>query len=264
MNLLFKIDSKKTKLKSSLFCLLSCFLSLCPIQGNAQSREIENDISSQIDENEIGDLEARCGRRRRRVGPTGPTGPAGPAGIPGATGLAGSGAIIPYASGLPVALTTVLGGLANTNATMGFGNSTDGILLIGGLIDLSGSAGLNLDHAFSMPVDGTITSISAYFSTAAGVSLIGSTVSITAQLYSSTTPDNLFSPIPGATVTLAPGFTGLVTLGTTSNGITTGLSIPVTAQTRLLMVFSPAVTGGIDIATTILGYGSGGVSIVSP
>jgi BclB C-terminal domain-containing protein len=112
-----------------------------------------------------------------------------------------------------------------------------------------------------MPRDGTITALAAYYSLSAALSLIGSTVTVTAQLYSSTTPNNIFTAVPGATVTLAPSLTGLVTIGTVLSGLTTGLAIPVTAGTRLLLVFTPAVTAGLDIATAIAGSASAGLSI---
>jgi superfamily II helicase len=50
-------------------------------------------------------------------------------------------------------------------------------------------------------------------------------------------------------------------LGTISNGITTGLNIPVAPQTRLLMVFS-ATAAGTTLITTVAGYASAGVNIV--
>ncbi len=78
-----------------------------------------------------------------------------------------------------------------------------------------------MNFAFSVPRAGTITSIAAYFSTTLALSLLGTTVTITAQLYSSTTPNNIFTAIPGASVTLAPPLTGVLALGTISNGITT-------------------------------------------
>ena len=112
-----------------------------------------------------------------------------------------------------------------------------------------------------MPRDGTITSLAAYYSVAAEASLVGSTVTITAQMYSSPTPNNVFAPIAGASVVLAPPLTGAVAIGTISSGITTGLSIPVTAGTRLLLVFTATVTGGIDVATILTGFASGGLSI---
>ncbi|WP_325765956.1 MULTISPECIES: hypothetical protein [Bacillus cereus group] len=85
-------------------------------------------------------------------------------------------------------------------------------------------------------------------------------MTITAQLYSFTTPDNIFTPIPGASVTLAPALIGVVALGTISNGITTRLSIPVTAKIRLLLVFS-ATFVGLSLIKTITGYASEGVRI---
>ncbi|WP_415640085.1 exosporium glycoprotein BclB-related protein, partial [Paenibacillus taichungensis] len=194
-------------------------------------------------------------------GTTGATGATGTAGATGATGAAGSGAIIPYASGLPVALTTVLGGLLNTSSLVGFGNNATGISVNGGIIDLTGAAGTLLNFAFSASRAGTITSLAAYFSTTAGLSLVGSTVTITAQLYHSTTPNNSFTAVPGAVVTLAPPLTGILSLGTISSGLTTGLSIPVAAGDRLLMVFSASVTAGIDVASTIAGYASGSLTI---
>ncbi len=128
---------------------------------------------------------------------------------------------------------------------------------VAGVIDITGL----FDTSFSMPRDGVISSISAYFSISAALSLVGSSVTITAQLYSSSTPDDTFTAISGAAVTLAPALTGLVAIGDKVNSTVTGLSIPVTNETRLLMVFSAAVTAGIDIATVITGFASAGLSL---
>ncbi|WP_330999687.1 exosporium glycoprotein BclB-related protein, partial [Bacillus amyloliquefaciens] len=171
------------------------------------------------------------------------------------------GAIIPFASGLPTAVTTIAGGLIGTVSLVGFGNSVTGVSVGGGgAIDLTGAGGTLLNFAFSVPRSGTITSIAAYFSTTAALSLVGSTVTITAQLYSSTVPNNTFTPIPGASVTLAPPLTGVLSIGSISNGITTGLNIAVTPQTRLLMVFSATATG-LSLINTVAGYASAGVTI---
>lgn len=196
-------------------------------------------------------------------GPTGPTGPTGLQGPQGLQGVAGSSAIIPYASGLPVTLTIIAGGLVGTTALVGFGNSANGVSILGGTIDLSGAsivAGTPINMAFSAPRDGTITAISAYFSVTTALSITGTTVTITAQLYRSTTPNNTFTAVPGAVVTLAPALTGLLAIGASSNGLITGLNIPVTSQTRLLLVFSATATG-LSLAQTIIGYASGGVAI---
>ncbi|MGG7323814.1 exosporium glycoprotein BclB-related protein [Clostridium baratii] len=192
------------------------------------------------------------------VGPTGATGAQGLIGPTGATGVAGSSAIIPYASGLPVSLTTVVGGLVGTTSLVGFGNSATGVNIVGGVIDLTGAAGTLLNMSFSVPRAGTITSIAAYFSITAGLSLIGSTITIKAQLYQSTTSDNKFSAVLGAEVNLT--LTDTITLGAVRHGITTGLNIQVQPQTRLLLVFS-ATASGLSLVNTVAGYASAGVSI---
>ena len=185
------------------------------------------------------------------TGATGPTGPTGP------TGSAGEGAIIPFASGIPVALTTVFGGLLNTSSAIGFGSNLPGISAASGTISLLGLT----NFAFSVPRDGVITSLAGYLSITAGLSLIGSTVTVSAQLFESTTPDDIFVEVPGAVVTLTPPLTGLISIGDVSSGVTTGLNIPVTAGTRLLLIFSAEVTGGLDLAATIAGYASAGLGI---
>jgi BclB C-terminal domain-containing protein len=111
-----------------------------------------------------------------------------------------------------------------------------------------------------MPRDGTITSMSAYFSSTTALALIGTTITVTEQLYCSTTPDNVFTAVPGANVTLAPSLTGIIAIGTIANGITTGLSIPVTAQSRCVPVFSVSAAG-ITLVNTVEGYVSGGLVI---
>lgn len=195
------------------------------------------------------------------TGATGATGIAGVTGSTGVTGATGSGAIIPFASGGPAILTTVAGGLVGTTSLIGFGSSATGISILGGTIDLTGTVvGPLINFAFSAPRDGLITSIAAYFSTTAALTLVGSTVTITAQLFSSPAPNNAFTAVPGALVTLAPPLTGLIALGSISNGITTGLAIPVTAETRLLLVFSATATG-LTLLNTVVGYASGGVNI---
>ncbi|KTS80209.1 hypothetical protein NS115_21065, partial [Paenibacillus jamilae] len=195
------------------------------------------------------------------AGATGATGVGGATGATGVTGATGSGAIIPFASGGPAILTTVLGGLVGTTSLIGFGSSATGIGLVNGVIDLTGTlVGPLINFAFSVPRGGVITSITGYFSTTAALTLLGSSVSITAQLFSSPTPNNTFIAVPGATVTLTPPLTDIVALGTTSSGIATGLAIPVTAQTRLLMVFSATATG-VSLVNTVVGYASAGVTI---
>ena len=157
-------------------------------------------------------------------------------------------------------LTSIAGGIAGTPAFIGFGTSAEGLTVLGATIDLTGGPGIAINEAFSAPRDGTITSMAAYFSTTVALALVGTTITITAQLYESTTPDNTFSPVAGTAVSLAPALTGVLGSGTMSNGIVTGLNIPVTAESRYLMVFSIAATG-VSLINTVAGYASAGLTI---
>lgn len=60
--------------------------------------------------------------------------PTGPTGAAGAAGHAGDGSIIPFASGTPVALSTVWGGLLSTSSLFGFGLTLPCVSLIGSTV----------------------------------------------------------------------------------------------------------------------------------
>jgi len=88
--------------------------------------------------------------------------------------LACTGAVIPFASGLPTALTTVAGELAGLPAFVGFGSSAQGLTLLGTTIDITNASGTLSNFAFQVPRAGIITSFSAFFSTTLALSLVGS------------------------------------------------------------------------------------------
>jgi hypothetical protein len=56
-------------------------------------------------------------------------------------------------------------------------------------------------------------------------------------------------------VTAAPSLTGVDAIGTISNGMTTGLSIPVTAGTRGVIVVS-VTAAGVSLINTVPMYAS--------
>lgn len=173
----------------------------------------------------------------------------------GSDGPAAPGSIIPFASGTAVTMTSLPFG-PGTVATVGMGSSASDNVQVGSTLDLTQSA----NNAFIMPRDGTITSLAGSFSSTIASSLIGTSLSVTAQLYSAPAGLNIFNPIPGATVTLDPALTGIAPIGTVATGVSSGLSIPVVAGTRLLLVYSISATG-ITLVNTISGYVSGGVGI---
>nr|WP_302600734.1 exosporium glycoprotein BclB-related protein [uncultured Acetatifactor sp.] len=155
------------------------------------------------------------------------------------------------------------GGLVGLPAFVGFGSSAQGLTALGATIDITNASGTLSNFAFQVPRAGTITSFSAFFSTTAALSLIGSTAVVTAQIYQSTTPNNVFSPIAGTLINLTPSLTGVISIGTLLNGSLTGLSIPVTARTRLMLVLS-ASASGLTLLNTIVGYASAGSGITCP
>lgn len=193
-------------------------------------------------------------------GDVGPQGPQGEAGPQGAQGVPGAGAIIPFASGLPIALTTVAGGLVGLPAFVGFGSSAQGVSILGSTIDITNPAGTLTNFAFQTGRDGVITGLNAFFSTTAALSIVGSTITVRAQLYASATPDNVFTPIAGTLINLTPPLTGVISIGDISTGSVSGLNIPVTAETRLMLVFSATATG-ISLLNTAVGYASAGLAI---
>lgn len=193
------------------------------------------------------------------TGPTGPTGAAGVAGAAGPTGPTGASAIIPLASGLPVTLTTIAGGLVGTSAFIGFGSSAPGLTIVGGTINLTNPAGTATNFAFSMPRAGTLDTIDAFFSTTIALGFIGTTVSIQAQVFAAPVGSNIFTSV--ASVTLAPSLTGPIAIGTTSTGTASGLGIALATGDRVMVVFTATATG-LSLANVVTGYASAGLSIL--
>ena len=136
---------------------------------------------------------------------------------------------------------------------IGFGDSTQALVVLGAAINITGLT----NFAFSMPRDGTITSLAAYLSATAALTLVAP-LTYTVQLYSSAAPSEVFAPVAGAAVSIV--IPGTIAVGDTFNGIVTGLSIPVTAQTRLLLVTS-ATGGGLTLGGTVVGSVSAGLGI---
>jgi BclB C-terminal domain-containing protein len=193
-------------------------------------------------------------------GSQGIEGPPGPQGDPGPVGPEGGGTIVYAASsGEPVALTTIAGGLAGQVAVLPLdGDQAGTAQLTGPMLDQTGGPG-QIVPAQTFPTDETIQSITLFTSTTSALSLVGTTVTVTAQLYTSSTPDNTFTPVPGAIVTAAPALTGVDAIGTISNGIATGLSIPVTVGTRGVIVVS-ATAAGIGLVNTVPIYAGASIS----
>lgn len=189
------------------------------------------------------------------IGPTGTQGEQGIQGPTGANGINGAGAIIPYASGTPVTLTSLVGGLVGLPAVVGFGENLPLLSVLETTIDLTGLT----DLTFIAPRDGIITELSVFFSTAVALSVIGSDITITAQLFSANPASNILTQVPESVVNLSPVLSGTISIGDIAV-VNAPLNIPVTAGTRLALVLSISVSG-VAIATELVGTVSGGLSI---
>jgi BclB C-terminal domain-containing protein len=170
-----------------------------------------------------------------------------------------SASIIPFASGGPITLVTSPPNLEQKLAAIAFGNNASVVASpTTGDIILTPTT---LNMAFSMPRFGIISSIAAYFSITSDVTIpTGSTVTVRAQLYESTAPNDTFTPIAGTLVTLVPSFSGSLIPGNRAHAILSNLRIPVRPETRLLLVFS-AVASPNTTQVTLIGQASAGISI---
>lgn len=110
-----------------------------------------------------------------------------------------------------------------------------------------------------VPRDGTISSISAFFSSTIAAALVGTALEIKAELYSALPADNVLSLIPGSTAVLTPALTGIISIGDSAT-ITQPLNIPVTAGTRLALVMSITSTG-VELISLVTGTVNAGLGI---
>jgi BclB C-terminal domain-containing protein len=136
--------------------------------------------------------------------------------------------------------------------------STPGVSVLGNTITLNLASGLATNLAFSVPRDGTITALSATFTATAGLSLAVGDTYIKAELWKAPADSNTFTPT-GASVDLGP--TGAIAIGSTYDGITSGLDIPVKAGEQLLLVVSAYNDSILALASAFAGYLSAGAAI---
>jgi hypothetical protein len=112
------------------------------------------------------------------------------------------------------------------------------------------------DPAQIFPINETITSIVLFGSLTSGLILpSGTALSVTAQLFTAPHGSNVFTAVPGATVVGAPALTGVLPEGTTFTGQANSLSIPVTSQSRGLIVISVSAPGGLGIQSVNANFG---------
>ncbi|MEG0314030.1 MAG: exosporium glycoprotein BclB-related protein [Erysipelotrichaceae bacterium] len=183
------------------------------------------------------------------MGPAGATGPVGPMGPVGST------IIVPFASGMPIKLSTK--DCDDTNAFLGFGNSCKGIPTVGQQIDMNQGCGCAVNMAFSIPRTAKITSISAYFSSTCNANLSNTVAIIEAAIYIANA-NNVFTLAPTSVLNLTPALTGIIQKGTNCMGIANNLNITLNPMDRILLVFSIAANSSAT-NINIEGFASAGI-----
>lgn len=159
-------------------------------------------------------------------------------------------------------MTTVLGGLGGKFAILpmqGYGGANS-VGLLNPTVDLLNEASVGVGQI--APRDMTVTDIRGSFALSSAVTLVGSTATIALQMYSAPEGTNTYTPVAGAVCTMAPAFTGLLAIGSSTDCATTGLSIPIDAGTKLVLIGTAQITAGIDVATTFVGAFNTGVAAV--
>lgn len=181
-------------------------------------------------------------------GPVGPAGPMGPPGDPGPIGMdgapgpmgpqgpagAGGGSIIPFSSGTPTQLSTTTTGVSVNALAVGLG----GVGLVP--VDDYMINAVPATQVTIVPRDGRITALSAYAVPTTALTLIGTVIEISAKIFVS---DSVSVPFYlEQTLILTPGFTGIAPLGQFVLEHTP-VDIPVSAGSRVMIVFSATSTG---------------------
>ncbi len=178
-------------------------------------------------------------------------------GTQGQDGAQGFGfSVLTFASNTSLTLTTILGGLVGFGGIVGNCGSALTPSLLGITVNLTGGPSI----AGSIPDAGTLITLCAYFSTTVVLNLLASSVTVFAQIWTSSAPNNDFTAV-GNPVALSPALSGnAISIGTRAKARVTGLSIPITPETRIFLMFTCTATG-ISLVNNIPGYFSGGVTI---
>ncbi|MGL5415439.1 MAG: exosporium glycoprotein BclB-related protein, partial [Clostridium sp.] len=193
-------------------------------------------------------------------GPIGATGATGTCTCgTGTTGTTFAGSIIPYASGVVKGSASAQSGNGEPffGTLLGFGGSQASINISNGQITSYYGSGI-YSFAYSMPRDGCLTDISGYFTNEFAMALGTSTITLEGQVWASTQPNDVFRPVPGATVQLAPVMTGNVAAQSTYSGVE-HLETPICfkAGDRILYIFTARGTGPLGSVAVYGNFGGG-------
>jgi BclB C-terminal domain-containing protein len=155
-------------------------------------------------------------------------------------------------------LTSLLGNVAGIGGVLGLSNAAPTVSLLNSFItlDLTTGPAVLPGLALSNPYGSTIIdTIALFFTVIAAVQTTPST--IRAQIWTSPTPNNSFTAI-GPITSLTPAVPGVITVGSVHHMLASGLNLPLTAETRIVIVFS--ITNALVASVT--GYPSASIGFL--
>ena len=170
-----------------------------------------------------------------------------------AQGASNAGAIVPFASGIPVDISVLPLGLAGVSEFIGFGSSAPGLSVFGTTIDFSG--GTLTDFAFNVPRDGYVSDIAASFQVTAALAL-----DMTPTMYLYHAPAGTASFTQLTTSLVLPSLLGIA-IGEVITGHLNGIDLPVSAGDQLLLVATGTGSGALITGGTATGYISAGLRL---
>lgn len=171
--------------------------------------------------------------------------------------------MIPYASGTPVSLTTITGGLAGTYATLGFGSHAASSTVLDTTLDLASTGGGMANTSYVTPNSITYESITAVFSTVGNLNLIATDVTIFAAMYSAPIDSNTYTQVAGSKVMLEPSLSGIVAPGTIVSGHLGGIASEgsiIEGQHKVVIAVW-AEAEGLILVNSLSGYASASVCV---
>jgi BclB C-terminal domain-containing protein len=194
------------------------------------------------------------------LGPQGEPGADGTDGTNGTNGTNGTGGSTLLSSGGTArSMTTILGGLVGTVAVLPLSGATsaDGVSPTGGAISaVTGGAAPLVQPVQS---DTTITGMSARFVSSLGLSLVGSTVDVSAQIWKATGSSGDLQPVAG-TKCNAGSLSSVISVGNVFECTLTNLTVPLQAGDDAVIVFS-STASGLSLLNTVTGYMSASVTL---
>ncbi len=163
--------------------------------------------------------------------------------------------LIPFASGTPINVTTFTEGASENGTIVSFGSCITNVNVTGD-IDITGNENL----AFSMPFEGILTSLAAYFYlTEASIPNPFGKLTLVARIYQAKKLSNVFTPVKGTKLNI--DFDTNILLPGLVLFKARDLEVPIKKRTRLLLVFS-ITDGAGDVAISVSGFASAGLQIV--